>query len=180
MPIKKEKDSEYEAIINLAKMLLISARTSPKSKGLDTIHTALVTGPEKDKIAEKMRSLASKEGDNWYRDAKNIDNSPVVVLIGVQGIPIDLMSCGLCGFKTCDELTKVRKTQDPVPCCAFKLMDLGIALGSSAKSASTHNLDSRIMYRPGKAAKELGYLQDVDIVVAIPLSASGKNIYFDR
>ncbi|MHA1652077.1 MAG: DUF2148 domain-containing protein [Candidatus Helarchaeota archaeon] len=36
------------------------------------------------------------------------------------------------------------------------------------------------MYRPGKAAKELGYLNNVDIVIAIPLSATGKSIYFDR
>ncbi len=161
-------------------MILISARTAPKSKGLDTIKTAILVGEEKDKIAEKMRSYG-KKGDNWYRDAKNIEKSVAIVLIGVEGVPIDLPNCGLCGFSTCEGLIEARKkVQDPKPCCAFKLMDLGIALGSGAKTASIHNIDCRIMYRPGKAAKELGFMQNIDLVIAIPLSASGKNIYFDR
>jgi uncharacterized ferredoxin-like protein len=181
MPIVKGLDSEQEAIVALGKMMLVSARTAPKSKGLDSIQTALVMGKEKNSIAEKMRSYASTKGDNWYRDAKNIEDSTLVVLIGVQGIPIDLANCGLCGFQTCEELTTIRKKrQESLPCCAFKLMDLGIALGSAAKTASIHNVDSRIMYRPGKAAKELGFLPNVDLIVAVPLSISGKNIYFDR
>ncbi len=181
MPLLNGLDSEQEILIELAKMILVSVRTAPKSKGLDSIQTAIVTGQEKDKIAEKMRSYAQKKGDNWYRDAKNIEDSAVVVLIGVEGIPIDLLNCGLCGFNTCEELLEKRKnTGDPKPCCAFKLMDLGIALGSGAKTAAIHNIDCRIMYRPGKAAKELGYLNNVDIVIAIPLSATGKSIYFDR
>ncbi len=181
MPIIKGLDSEKEALLELAKMILVSARTAPKSKGLDSIQTALLTGKEKDNIAEKMRSYAASKGDNWYRDAKNIEDSAVLVLIGVQGVPIDLINCGLCGFKTCEDLLEARKkSHGPSPCCAFKLMDLGIALGSGAKTSSIHNVDCRIMYRPGKAAKELGYMKDVDLVIVIPLSASGKNIYFDR
>lgn len=181
MPILKDIDSEQEVIIQLAKMMLISARTAPKSKGLDNIHTAIIVGEEKADIAEKMRSYAQQEGDNWYRDAKNVDDSSAIVLIGVEGVPIDIKNCGLCGFNTCEEFLESRnQAQAAKPYCAFKLMDLGIALGSAAKTASIHNVDCRIMYRPGKAAKELGYLQDVDLVIAIPLSATGKSIYFDR
>ncbi len=181
MPIAKGSDSEQEVLSELAKMLLVSARTAPKSKGLDSIQTAIVTGKEKEKIAEKMRSYASQKADTWYRDAKNVEDSALLILIGVQGIPIDLANCGLCGFNTCEELTEKRKkAQTLKPNCAFKLMDLGIALGSAAKTASIHNVDCRIMYRPGKAAKALGYLPDIDLIIAIPLSASGKNIYFDR
>jgi uncharacterized ferredoxin-like protein len=36
------------------------------------------------------------------------------------------------------------------------------------------------MYRIGTAAKRLGYLGDADIVMGIPLSATGKSVYFDR
>jgi len=180
MPLLKDFNSEQEAIIELAKMMLVSARTAPKSKGLDSIHTAIVTGKEKTSIAEKMKSYAQQKGDNWYRDAKNIEDSSAVILIGVEGIPIDLINCGLCGFSTCEELLEARNQSEQPPCCTFKLMDLGIALGSAAKTASIHNVDCRIMYRPGKAAKELGYLQDVDVLIAIPLSATGKSIYFDR
>jgi len=181
MPILNDINSEQEAVIELAKMMLISARTAPKSKGLDSIHTAIVTGEEKANIAEKMRSYAQQKGDNWYRDAKNVDDSSAIILIGVEGIPVDIINCGLCGFNTCEELLEFRnQTQTVKPCCTFKLMDLGIALGSAAKTASIHNADCRIMYRPGKAAKELGYLQEVDLIISIPLSITGKSIYFDR
>jgi uncharacterized ferredoxin-like protein len=36
------------------------------------------------------------------------------------------------------------------------------------------------MYRAGTAAKRLGYLSASNVVMGIPISASGKSIYFDR
>lgn len=47
------------------------------------------------------------------------------------------------------------------------------------KVASIHNIDNRIMYRIGVVAKKMGFI-DADIVAGIPLSVTGKNIYFDR
>ncbi|MDI3312576.1 MAG: DUF2148 domain-containing protein, partial [Thermoanaerobacterium sp.] len=65
------------------------------------------------------------------------------------------------------------------PMCAWRLIDLGIAIGSAVKTASMLNVDNRIMYRIGISAKRLNLI-DGEIVVGIPLSATGKNIYFDR
>lgn len=181
MPVINGPESEQQAVVEVAKLMLVSIRTAPKSKGLDNIKAEILTGTDKADIADRMRTYASEKGDTWYRDGKNIDDSAALVLIGVQGIPIDLANCGLCGFNTCEELTEIREDQqEPKPCCTFKHLDLGIALGSAVKTASIHNIDCRIMYRPGRAAKELGYLQDVDLIITIPLSATGKNIYFDR
>jgi uncharacterized ferredoxin-like protein len=56
---------------------------------------------------------------------------------------------------------------------------MGIALGSAVKTASLLNIDNRIMYRAGVAAREMGLI-DADFVMGIPLSATGKSIYFDR
>jgi uncharacterized ferredoxin-like protein len=81
----------------------------------------------------------------------------------------------------CDELTG----QPPVdvefrgPVCAYRLLDMGIALGSAVKIASLLNVDNRIMYRIGAAARHSG-LVDWDFVMGIPLSVTGKSIYFDR
>jgi len=58
-------------------------------------------------------------------------------------------------------------------------MDLGIALGSAVKVASDMNVDNRMMFTIGAAAKALGML-DADVIIGIPLACSGKNIYFDR
>jgi uncharacterized ferredoxin-like protein len=60
------------------------------------------------------------------------------------------------------------------------MLDLGIALSSAVKTAGDLNVDNRIMYRAGTAAKRLGYLSKSNVVMGIPISASGKSIYFDR
>ena len=61
------------------------------------------------------------------------------------------------------------------------MADLGIALGSAVKTAQIHNVDNRIMYTGGVAAINLGFLEKkCTIAFAIPISATGKNIYFDR
>jgi uncharacterized ferredoxin-like protein len=41
------------------------------------------------------------------------------------------------------------------------------------------NVDNRIMYRVGVVARELELI-DADFVMGIPLSVTGKSIYFDR
>ena len=58
-------------------------------------------------------------------------------------------------------------------------LDMGIALGSAVKIAGLMNVDNRIMYRIGVVAREMK-LVDADFVMGIPLSVTGKSIYFDR
>ena len=41
------------------------------------------------------------------------------------------------------------------------------------------NIDNRMMYTIGAAARKLRLL-DSDLIIGIPLSATGKNPYFDR
>ena len=50
----------------------------------------------------------------------------------------------------------------------------------SQTAASQTKTDSRVMFSVGLAAKELNLLDDCPLVLAIVLSASGKNIFFDR
>jgi uncharacterized ferredoxin-like protein len=63
----------------------------------------------------------------------------------------------------------------------MRMTDLGIALGSAVKTAQIHNVDNRIMFSAGTAALNLGLLgKDCSVAYAIPLSVTGKNIFFDR
>jgi uncharacterized ferredoxin-like protein len=62
----------------------------------------------------------------------------------------------------------------------LKVTDLGIAVGSAVKTASLLNLDNRVMYTAGVAARGLGWLPDCTVGYGIPVSATGKSIYFDR
>ena len=86
-----------------------------------------------------------------------------------------------CGFETCAENAAHRKERNEFtgPLCAFRLLDMGIALGSAAKTASMLNFDSRIMYRIAPAALNLGWV-DWDYVMGIPIAATGKSVFFDR
>ncbi len=65
------------------------------------------------------------------------------------------------------------------PHCVMRMMDIGVALSSAAKTASLHNVDNRVQQRVGAAARELGSIQ-ADVATGIPISISGKSIYFDR
>ena len=130
-----------------------------------------------DKIAEERKI------EGFKRDAKNLRDSEVAVLIGVRGTRSFGMNCGACGYTNCDEFNKAQKKagQDFMgPTCLFKALDLGIALGSAVKTASLLNVDNRIMYRIGTAARRLNLLPEATIIMGIPISAKGKNIYFDR
>lgn len=184
MPIISSKEGEREGIMQASKLMLISARTAPKSGGVDDILTALIFGAEKESLAAEMERIAEERGISGFRrDARNVRDSEAVVLIGVRGTKKFGLNCGACGYANCDEFEKAGKKagQDfSGPTCVFKALDLGIALGSAAKTAGILNVDNRIMYRIGPAARRLGMLSEASVIMGIPVSAKGKNIYFDR
>ncbi len=174
--IKESKEAELEACFTVANMMVAAARTAPKSRGLDSIHTVILTGDEKDKLADYMDNYGTEHDISFFiRDAKNIRNSPVVVLIGVSTEPIYVKDCNMCGYDGCEECKNNGGN------CAFKVTDLGIALGSAVGIANIHHCDNRIMYSVSKAAMDLGYFpKNVKVAFGIPLSVTGKNQFFDR
>ncbi len=184
MPLIESETGEHEALIEVAKLMLVSVRTAPKAAGKDDILTMVVYGKEKNDLANKMDEIAEKRGDNGFRrDGKNTRDSEAVVLMGVRGNKSLGLNCGGCGFERCNEFEKAPKqfgADFMGPNCLYKVLDLGISLCSAAKTASTLNVDNRIMYRIGPAALQLNWLSDATVVHGIPISAKGKNIYFDR
>ncbi len=183
MPILREK-GERQGVLEAAKLMLVSARTAPKSGGIDDIVIALVYGKEKDEIADEMDKIARERSlKGFTRDSRNARDSEIVLLVGVKGSKAFGLNCGACGYQTCEEFNKAKRRRGldfDGPTCLFKALDMGIALGSATKTASLLNVDSRIMYRIGTAAKRLNLLPEAHVVMGIPLSAKGKSIYFDR
>jgi len=184
MPVVTSQKGEKEGIRQAANLMMLSARTAPKSGGVDDVLTLTVLGEEKDKLATEMEKIAEERGiEVFRRDARNVRDSDAVVLIGVVGTKSFGLNCSSCGYQNCAEFDKAEKKlgQDFVgPNCVFKVLDLGIALGSAVKTASTLNVDNRIMYRAGTAAQRLRLLPEASVVMGIPISARGKSIYFDR
>ncbi|MEM0359583.1 MAG: DUF2148 domain-containing protein [Candidatus Hadarchaeales archaeon] len=170
---------EKEGLLEVARLMALSARTAPKARGRDHLRIRILTIPEKEKLAEKMEEMANQY-EFFRRDAKNIRTANTVLLIGLVGEPMDL-NCGACG-RSCEEIRKEGKKEGrgcAGPICVVDALNLGIALGSAAKTASLLNVDNRMMFSAGVAARKAG-LMEADVVIALPLSATGKNPFFDR
>ncbi len=174
---------EKAIIEELALQLLVSARTAPKARGQDDLVLALITEKEEmEKIAQEMEKIAER-GDAFKffkRDADNLRNSEALILISLDFKRPVGVNCGACGF-TCETILKEeRQVLDyEGPVCAMRLIDLGIAIGSAVSKAKDLCIDNRVMYTIGVAVKKLG-LMPGQVILGIPLSIKGKNIYFDR
>ena len=163
----------------VADLMAISARTAPKTAGQDFVVTKIIEGDDLKRLAEKMFEFGERTGKgNFDRDGANVRNSDALLLIGVKDAKPLGVNCGACGFDKCLK-PNTHEGEFKGPQCAYRLLDMGIALGSAVKTAGLLNVDNRIMYRTGVVAREMGLI-DADVVVGIPLSATGKSIYFDR
>jgi len=168
------------AIRTVADLMAVAARTAPKAAGQDYVVIKVIEGDECQRLAEEMIKYGEATGKkNFDRDGRNVAASAAVILIGIKDASSVGLNCGACGFETCAERTAAERAEFVGPQCAFRLLDMGIALGSAAKMAGMLNVDNRIMYRAGVVARKM-CLINADFVMGIPLSATGKSIYFDR
>lgn len=175
---------ESEVLETLAKSILLAARTAPKAKGVDDIVTALIEKEDIEILASTMEKLADEKGAGFVflkRDAANLRNAGAAVLIGVKISGAASLDCGACGFETCSEMLNQQKVEVDFrgPNCMLKYVDLGIAIGAAVAKAKDFCIDNRVMYSIGAAARVSGLL-DADVIFGIPLSVTGKNIFFDR
>jgi len=171
-----ETKSREEQVLAVARGMMAAARTAPKAKGADMLEIVTIGGKrELHRLAKKMREMQEVNGLKFFlRDALNVEQSGAVVVIGTRKGIFNL-NCGLCGFPSCSE-----KEEQPAIPCAFNMMDLGIALGSAAAFATDHRIDTRIMYSAGAAAHALGWTPGCHGAIAILLSCTSKNPFFDR
>jgi uncharacterized ferredoxin-like protein len=165
----------------VAELMAVAARTAPKTKGEDYLVMRIVEGPELQMLGQKMAEYGARVGKkNFDRDGRNVSASDSMLLVGIKSATTAGLNCAACGVEIC-ELLPVNSVEGEFrgPNCAYRMLDMGIALGSAAKMAGLLNADSRIMYRAGVVARELGLI-DADFVMGLPISATGKSIYFDR
>ncbi len=168
-----EREVRHQQVIAIAKQMMVAARTAPKARGIDIIETLTITKEHIAQLSEAMLQVLTANGERRYeRDGNNILKAECIVLIGTKSKKMAL-DCGFCGYPTCAEKKK------EVP-CNMNSIDVGIAIGSACATAADCRVDTRVMYSAGKIAQELGWLKDCTSVIAIPVSASSKNPFFDR
>ncbi len=172
-----EDQIKEETLKEIAKKMVLAARTAPKGRGADTFVFYIAEKEDIKKISEKMHEMGKQyEAAAFTRDADNILKSHAVVFLGTKIKSLGLKKCGMCGFKNCAE----KDQHKDIP-CVFNTGDLGIAVGSAVSVAANNRIDNRIMYTAGQAALAMGVLGNgVKVAYAIPLSATSKNPFFDR
>lgn len=182
----------------VAELMAISARTAPKTSGEDYLDIKVLEGDDVVKLGEAMADYGKKRKSilpqnkkvntrysaeylerAFARDGENAKASEAVLLLGLRKSPSANLNCGGCGVERCIDRRDKKGAEFNGAQCGFRLLDLGIALGSAVKTASILNCDNRIMYTVGVVAKSIG-LMDADWVIGIPLSATGNNIFTDR
>ena len=171
--IQNEREVRHEQVLQVARQMMTAARTAPKGKGADIIEVAMVTDEDIKTLSNKMIAMVEEHGMKFFlRDADNLLSAECVVLIGTREQTPGL-NCGHCGFPSCAE------KRAGVP-CALNSIDVGIAIGSACATAADHRVDTRVMFSAGLAAQRLNWLEGCTQVLAIPVSASSKNPFFDR
>ncbi len=185
------------ALRQVAQLCAVAAMTAPKSGGQlfvkgarPFIETVIVE--ERDtlqRLADWLRARGTKLKDPiWFRDADTAEKLDLVLFIGLAKWYPPVYDCGACGYATCAEFLRAAPkyrsegSEDwefPGPICQLRCIDLGIAVGSAAKTASLNNVDARCQTRIAAAARHLGVIE-ADLAVALSMSVSHKNIFFDK
>lgn len=174
----KEEDFNNEYLLSVAKKMSVAARTAPKARGTDNLVIRICSGQEiKQLSAQLIKDFEATEQKEQFllRDSQNILSAPYIVLIATKNNVLGL-NCGYCGFSTCAEKNQTNKN---IP-CFFNSEDLGLAVGSAVSVAADSRIDSRVMFSAGRAAIHLNMVQDCRQCLAISLSATAKNPFFDR
>jgi uncharacterized ferredoxin-like protein len=168
-----------QALKTVADLMAVSARTAPKTRGDDYVAIKVLEGAAVQRLGDAMIERGKEQDDaGFMRDGRNVKGSACVVLIGLKDAEVPDLNCGACGADTCI-VPNTHEGDYRGPNCAMRLLDMGIALGSAVKTAALMNVDNRIMYRAGVVARATDAI-DADFVMGIPISATGKSLYFDR
>lgn len=171
------RSAEEAAVLRTAQAMCAAIRTAPKTRGIDELQTVILTGKEKDDLADEMDRVGDSLGAAFFhRDADNVRASDAVVLAGSTYNQRGLNEiCQMCNNHTCAECAEKNAV------CIYDPMDLGIGIGSAAALAAREHIDCRVMFSAGKAALAAGVFgPEIAVVIGIPLACSGKSPFFDR
>jgi len=189
-------DLRADTVLQVAKLMAAAAITAPKSGGQlflagkpNFIETVIVDDADtRHRLAEWMRARGAERRETiWFRDAEVIEVIDAVLYVGMVDWYPPNYDCGACGYATCAEFLRATKPlrddsaelEFAGPTCNLRDIDLGIAVGSAAKTAAIHSIDCRCQTRSAVAARKLGIIQ-ADIAVSLSLSMTAKAIGFDR
>jgi len=143
----------------VAQLMAAAAITAPKSGGQlflagkpGFMETVIIDDPAiKSSLAAWMRARGAERRERiWYRDADAAEAVDAILFVGLlPGWYPPNYDCGACGYATCAEFlhyTNELRSQSADlefagPACNLRDIDLGIAVGSAARTAAIHCID---------------------------------------
>ena len=186
-----------ETVVQVAKLMAAAAITAPKSGGQlflagkrNFLETVIVSDPlARAQLASWLRARGKERRESiWFRDAEVAESVDAILFVGLlPGWYPPGYDCGACGYATCVEFLHSSKDLRAAshelefagPVCNLRDIDLGIAVGSAARTASLHAIDCRTQTRVASAARKTGVIES-EHAVALSLSMTAKAIGFDR
>ena len=190
-------DLRAEAVVQVAKLMAAAAVTTPKSGGQlflagkkNFLETVIVDDLGlRGQLSGWLRSRGKERQEAiWFRDAEVAEAVDAILFVGLlPGWYPPNYDCDACGYATCVEFLHATKPlregsanlEFAGPVCTLRDIDLGIAVGSAAKTAAIHSIDCRCQTRVATAARKLGLIHS-EHAVAFSLSMTHKAIGFDR
>ncbi|MFO8109971.1 MAG: DUF2148 domain-containing protein [Thermoplasmata archaeon] len=155
----------------ISDLMTVRARTVPKASGESYMDIALLDDAEREILAEEMYQLSDELNDEDYSKYGKIleEDAQAVLLISLKEHPPLGLNCRACGFDDCDEFKSV-SAQGIFrgPNCIYRLLDMGMALGSALDTASVHKVKASVMIKAGLAAKNIG-LSTANVCIAVPV-----------
>jgi uncharacterized ferredoxin-like protein len=181
---------------HVGQLMAAAAMTAPKSGGqllgaAAPVFLETVLVDDRDlltRLAAWMRARGKERREAiWFRDAAAAEAIDAVLFIGLVNPYPPNYDCGACGYATCAEFlhgTKTLRQQSSEleftgPVCTLRAVDLGVAVGSAARTAAEACIDCRCQTRVAVAARKLGIIE-ADLAVALSLSLTHKAVTFDR
>ncbi len=163
----------------ISDLIAVSASIAPKSGGESFINIYLLDDAEREILAEEMFQLSDTLNEELYSKYGKIieEEAQAVLLVGLKGHPPLGIDCQACGFKDCQEFES-EGTEDIFegPNCAYRLLDMGMALGSALKTAGAHGVKTSLMIKAGLAAKNIG-LSTARLCMAVPIMLDEERPY---
>jgi uncharacterized ferredoxin-like protein len=191
------EDLRADTVRQVAKLMAAAAITAPESGGQlflagkpNFMETVIADDEDiRCDLAAWMRARGKERRERiWFRDAAAAEAADAILFLGLlPGWYPPNYDCGACGYATCAEFlhhTKTLRSQSADLefaglLCNLRDIDLGIAVGSAAKTAAIHSIDCRCQTRVAVAARKTGLTRAVHSV-ALSLSMTHKAIGFDR
>src|SRR2546430_7051776 len=164
-----------DTVRQVAKLMAASAITAPKSGGQlflagkhNFMETVIVEAADtRHELAEWMRARGKERREAiWFRDADVAEAIDAVLFVGMVDWYPPNYDCGACGYATCAEFLHATKPlrNDSTdlefigPTCNLRDIDLGIAVGSAAKTAAIHSIDCPCQTRSPVAPRKPGII----------------------